>query len=305
VVVQLIRHTPGPAPLLTGSTAAAATTSRSAASSPSVPKGFPAPPPGAVVFAREDKADVLALGLVPRSRSLLAQVSILSDQGNGVRGLAVILRVQGAVRRAASCGPGCYRANFAFHGNPGSVGVDVSGKGAAIRWTVPLPARWPPPVASALVTRAAAAWRDLHSLAYIDRLASAPGEEITSFWEIVAPDRISYSLPNGSAAIIVGSNRWDRARAGGTWTQSPQLPVTQPVPFWSGVRDAHLLGSGTVAGHQIWRVSFFDPASLAWFAIAIDKSTLHTLDLHMIAASHFMHDTYGPFDNQLRIEPPG
>ena len=29
-----------------------------------------------------------------------------------------------------------------------------------------------------------------------------------------------------------------------------------------------------------------------------------TLGLHMIAASHFMHDVYGPFDASLHVTPP-
>ena len=31
---------------------------------------------------------------------------------------------------------------------------------------------------------------------------------------------------------------------------------------------------------------------------------MHTLDLHMTATAHFMHEVYGPFDSPLRIVPP-
>jgi hypothetical protein len=37
----------------------------------------------------------------------------------------------------------------------------------------------------------------------------------------------------------------------------------------------------------------------------VDKSTFETLDVHMIAAAHFMHDVYGPFDAPLTVDPPG
>ena len=36
----------------------------------------------------------------------------------------------------------------------------------------------------------------------------------------------------------------------------------------------------------------------------VDKKTMHTLDLRMITTSHFMHETYGPFDAPLAVEPP-
>ena len=61
-----------------------------------------------------------------------------------------------------------------------------------------------------------------------------------------------------------------------------------------------LLGSTA----RTWRIAFFDPRILAWFTAAIDRRTFRTLDLRMIAAAHFMHDVYGPFDAPVRIERP-
>jgi hypothetical protein len=89
-----------------------------------------------------------------------------------------------------------------------------------------------------------------------------------------------------------------------TWTEQPQLPITQPTPFWVEAIDARLLGSARVAGRSAWKVSFYDPVTPAWFTLLIDKSTLHTLDMRMTANSHFMHDTYGAFDAPARIVPP-
>jgi len=102
--------------------------------------------------------------------------------------------------------------------------------------------------------------------------------------------------------VIIGDKRWDRESAGGKWVESDQVPLTQPQPFWAEVSDPHLLGPATVAGHPVWKVSFFDPVSLAWFEIAIEKSTGRTLDLHMTGTAHFMHDTYTSFDRPLQIE---
>ena len=67
---------------------------------------------------------------------------------------------------------------------------------------------------------------------------------------------------------------------------------------------AHVLGTETVSGHQVWDVSFFDPTTPAWFHARIDKATGHTLLLDMTAVAHFMHHVYGPFDAPIRLLPP-
>ncbi len=77
-----------------------------------------------------------------------------------------------------------------------------------------------------------------------------------------------------------------------------------PLPFWYSVADARVLGSGRVAGQSVWRVSFFDPTTPAWFEADIAKRSGRTLVLSMIAASHFMYDIYGPFNSSARLVPP-
>jgi hypothetical protein len=52
-------------------------------------------------------------------------------------------------------------------------------------------------------------------------------------------------------------------------------------------------------------VSFFDPATPAWFTASIDRSTYRTLRLQMVAAAHFMHDVDGPFNTSVSVTPPG
>jgi hypothetical protein len=56
---------------------------------PSGPR-FPAPPDGAVVYSRQLGSDALALGVVPRHGSVLAQASVVGPEGRGVSGLAVL-----------------------------------------------------------------------------------------------------------------------------------------------------------------------------------------------------------------------
>jgi hypothetical protein len=70
------------------------------------------------------------------------------------------------------------------------------------------------------------------------------------------------------------------------------------------VSDAHIVGSGRIGRHAVWRVSFFDPKSQAWFLVSIDKRTARTLDMRMRATAHFMHDRYGQFNAPLTIVPP-
>lgn len=312
----LLRSTPGPtstsalAPAGAPAKQAAQTTPAATTPVPAPSPGFPAPPPGAVVYARElgTSTDAVALGVVPGHGSVTAQVSLVGGQGKGVRGAHVTVGVAGQTRTAAPCGPGCYRAVVPAAGTPGAVDVTVgpgSPAGApAFRWHVALPAAWPPPSADALLARATRVWLGLRSITYVDRLSSGTGVTVVSHWQIVAPDRLAYQIPGGSSAVIIGDRRWDRFSAHGTWTESPALPVTQPRPFWQRYTDAHVLGSGSVRGRPVWIVSFYDPGTPGWFEISIEKSTGYTLDLHMIATAHFMHDDYASFDSGPAIEPP-
>jgi hypothetical protein len=242
-----------------------------------------------VVFSREDGPDALALAVVPEGRSVLAQVSVVGRQGTGVNGL----RVSFGSLPTTPCGAGCYRATLP---RPHAIGVRVG----RTRWLVTLPAPWPPRDASTLVARAAHVWRSLRTLAFSDRLASDPVHAVVSTWRAVAPNRLSYRIRGGYQAVIVGGRRWDRA-PNGRWVESPQSsPVSQPAPVWVTAQDAHVVGETPAA----WRITFFDPRTPAWFAITVDKKTMHTLDLRMITTSHFMHETYGPFDAPLIVRPP-
>ncbi|MEO9176137.1 MAG: hypothetical protein ABI317_11550 [Gaiellales bacterium] len=270
---------------------------------------FPAPPSGAVVFAREDSTDVLALAVVRRTGDdLELQASDVGQQGTGVSGLRVSFAVTagGAVHTAdaAPCGDGCYRAHVSLSATPATVRVDVVRSARTTHWVVPLPRPWPAPDASALVARAARVWTSLTSLSYTDRLGSDASHVVRSHWQIVAPDRLAYQIEQGGGqAVIVGVKRWDRA-TGEKWQESPAVRLHQPEPFWVSATDAHIVGSGRFDGRPVWRVSFYDPRTPGWFLISIDKGTSRTLDLHMLATAHFMHDSYGQFNAPIKIVPP-
>jgi hypothetical protein len=264
---------------------------------------FPAPPAGAVVYSRRLGGNGLALGVVPRHGSVLAQASVVSGQGRGVSGLAVTFDVQGLTKAATACGAGCYRATLATKGRPQTVGVVVRGRPSA-HWRVALPTTWPPPDATALLARAGAVWRSLRSLSLSETLASGPGHVSVSTWRIQAPDRIAYQVKGGWAGIVVGDTRWDKGPGAKRWVSSSQTPLTQPRPGWVKVTDAHVLGSTTVRGRPVWRVSFFDPGTPGWFTVLVDKTSLRIYQVRMTATAHFMRDDYSAFNSTPTILPP-
>lgn len=268
------------------STAAASTTPNA---------GFPVPPKGGVLFARQMGGEALALGIVPKGSGVLAQASVLSGQGQGVPGLAVSLNG----RPAAACGSGCYSSMLS--GTPKSITVHVR----ATTWKVPLPTPWPPRDGTAILDQATAAWRALDSLTFNEHLASDAVHSTTSTWRIQAPNRVAYTITGGGAdGIIVGDKRWDRTTPKSKWIESPQSELTQPLPPWTAVRDAHVLAEETFLGHPAWLISFFDPGTPAWFTAVIEQKTYHTLQTQMITTAHFMHDVYGAFNKTPPIIPP-
>jgi hypothetical protein len=289
-----------------GSVAPAAATpvpaSAPAASAPSGPR-FPAPPAGAVVYSRQLGSDVLALGVVPRRGSVLAQASVVGLQGRGVSGLAVTFEAQGATKAATACGAGCYRASLETTGRPVSVAVSLRGATSA-DWRVALPAAWPPRDGAALLARAGAVWRSLHSLSFTESLASGTGHVSLSAWRIQAPDRVAYVVKGGWAGIVVGDMRWDKSPGAKDWVSSAQTRLTQPRPGWVKVTDAHVLGSTTAHGRPAWRVSFYDPGTPGWFTVLVDKISLRTYQVRMTATAHFMRDDYRSFNTTPAILPP-
>ena len=150
---------------------------------------FPAPPRGAVVFARQDGGDALALALRPAGRRLDLQASVVGRQGSGVRGLSVGFRVQpGPAQRLAAkpCGPGCYQASAPLPSRPRAVTVEVARGNKKTVWRVPVET-WPLKDASALVARGDRVWRDLKSFEFAERLASDADGGVQSHWKVVAP----------------------------------------------------------------------------------------------------------------------
>jgi hypothetical protein len=263
--------------------------------------GFPAPPQGAVVYARQDRSDAIALAVVRRS-PLVVQASVVGPDGTGAKGLDVRFRAGSTTMRGQACGHGCYWARLTA-AKPSSITVSVAHPNRTTRWTVQLPKTFPPPSAAALMRRASKAFHDLHAVTFEERLASSPRAVINTRWRLDSPDRLAYQIHGGAAGVQIGARRWDRP-AGGKWVASEATRLPQPSPQWASVTDAHILGRTTVRGRPAYDVSFFDAQTPAWFRGKIDARTNLVLDLTMVATAHFMHDVYGPFNGPSRIVPP-
>lgn len=285
-VVLLAHSTPSAGSISAGPQAASAPPPP-----PAAPASFPTPPAGAVVLAKEDRDLAVALAV---SRDGSMQASVIGQEGPA-SGLSVSL--DGV--SASACGPGCYRAKGRA---AGTERVSIRGPNrpaSTVSFTLPAAA----PAATAIVRRAERTWRGLETLVVHDHLSSGPGTAIDTIWRFKAPHRMTYRIRNGPAAVAIGDRRWDKL-PGQRWQPSQQDPITEPIPLWESVTDAHLLGSETLRGHAVWEVSFFDAQIPAWFTIWVDRASGRTLELEMTAQAHFMHQVYGPFNSPLRIVPP-
>lgn len=249
------------------------------------------PPPGGVVLARQDGDRAVALSVRRGDGKLSLVATILSPNGFGFDGLPVRFAAGGRVATGTSCGAGCYSASLAA---PRARTVDVVVSGRHVRFPVESG-----PAAAGLVIRAGRVFDSLRSLVYEESLASSPRNRIVTRFEVVAPDRLAYRIKGGQQAVVIGAHRWDRS-PGRRWVPSAQSSLNLPSAPWSIIRDARLIGRTP----RLWRVAFLDSTIPAWFEITLDRRTLRTLDLHMTAAAHFMHDRYLRFNEPLRITPP-
>jgi hypothetical protein len=259
--------------------------------------GYPSPPPGAVVFARESGTSALGLAVVPGGPRPLTRVSVLNGQGTGQAGLSV----SAAGTELAPCGAGCYQGHVPARLLRGKVDVELGGRPYAFELPPTLDLR----SGMGTMARATKVWRRLKTLVWHERLAASPTDALYTVYRAVAPDQLAYTISRRSSAIIIGTKRWDRPTPSAKWVESPQQPpIRQPVPFWASYATARVLGQGVVGGKPVWIVSFFDPLTPAWFEARVEKSTGRTLVLDMIAVAHFMHHVYGPFDAPFELHPP-
>jgi copper transport protein len=268
-----------------GRTVDAAVLQRVAATEPG-PKP-PAPAPDAVVFAGQMGPLGTALQIEPRRTTAV----VLSPAGGGLSGLEV--RIGGT--EASPCGSGCYRVPA---GVSGVVPVEIDGFGPTLTRTFDVPRATPD--ADALLRRAAARYRALDGVTFLERIASSPSQAVTSMWRLERPNRISYTIPGGAQGVVIGAKRWDRSTPDGKWQASAQTPLRQPVPPWSEATNVHLVKETG----ETMTLTFVDPTTPAYFQATIDSKTLLPRVLHMTASAHFMVERYVRFNAEREIVPP-
>jgi hypothetical protein len=270
---------------------------------PRIPPARPAVsvPQGALVLARQDGTRVLALSVRRYGARVRARVTVLGREGRGVHGLAVTV---GGVR-AMACGRGCYAASLPRAAAVASLPVSVQGPGdRTSSASFALPRTWPVS-AVATLRQTERTLRSASSVVYRDRLESVPGHAITTTWRVVAPDRLAYTVNNGTCAVVVGQSRWDRESAGGQWLRSPQERLDLPaLPWGAHMRNVFLLDPSPALRSTTIRFSMFDPATPAWYDVLVDAGTHRIRSVQMIAPSHFMHDDYLGYGTASPIRPP-
>jgi hypothetical protein len=214
-------------------------------------------------------------------------VLVLAPAGGGLSGLD--LSIDGM--RATPCGHGCYRVEAA----PRPV-VSVTARGLRADFAVSPRA----PSADAFVRRLRTRYRALRSVTYDERLASDPAHAIETHWHLERPNRLTYAIAGGPAAVVIGPRRWDRDTPRGRWVESTQTPLPQPATQWTHAANAHVLAET----RRTITVSFVDPAVPAYFTVTLDRRTLLPRILRMTASAHFMTDRYAGFNEPPAIRPP-
>jgi hypothetical protein len=244
----------------------------------------PAPPADAVVLARENGFNAVALAVEPQR----IRVTVLGPDGQGVDHEHIT--VEGVP--ATACGAGCYEATTNARG---AVTVVVNGR--RLVYHVPRVA----PSAAGLLADAGRVFRRLRSVHYVERLASSPFDQLVTRFTLEGPNRVAYRISGGSDAIVIGARRWD-STDGVHWQRSESGLLPQPTPPWtSPVTNAHVLSR---TGDTL-RISFYEPSIPAWFVLTLDPRSMHLRNADMTATAHFMRDRYTAINAPRTIFPPG
>ncbi|HEX4526492.1 MAG TPA: copper resistance protein CopC [Gaiellaceae bacterium] len=248
----------------------------SAPATPQVAQPIVLPARDAVVDARELGSLGVAIARVPGE----ATVTVFGPDGTGVSGLRVLL----AGARTTACGAGCYRAPAPA----GDLRVTVGSR----TLTFSVPARAPD--AQALLRQVTKRYRNAKTIVFDESLASSPTNEQRTRFTVVAPDRLSYKVHGGPAAIVIAARRWDRDRVGAPWVLSQQSPLDVTQPYWQSPTNVHLVAPGVL--------TFLDRRLPAWFRVTLAGRL--PARMHMTAPAHFMTDRYVEFGGPVKVSPP-
>jgi hypothetical protein len=270
-----------------------------------------AQPDGATVIAREDDQLAVAVAIKQQHTRLYLVATVLGQDGSGSAGLETSFRIttrDGAHLDVAASPsmPGYYEASAQIAGKPSRVDVLLSGEGTTGRpVTFDIPRAWPTMPGTRTLADAVQAYDRLKTLVTHERLASRPNVSVASIYEAIAPHTLRIVSGNGTRAVIVGKERWDKTGSQ-AWRKSRMDTAIDSVsPYWREITtNATFLGDAVIDGRPTRIVSFAAPQMPAFFTVWIDKRTSRVLRLQMTAAAHFMQHRYGPSDQPLTIAPP-
>lgn len=239
------------------------------------------------------------VGIAARAGGPVDVVAIPPDV-SGLSPGSVTARVGNAPQAAAKrCGWNCTRFSYrVMRGAATTIAVRVELAGGEVRRTTfSLPARMPPP-ADRLYRRVQKRMLNLRSV----RIDETLGPLRVAF-ELRAPDRMRYRSSDGSAAVVIGSRRWDLVK--GSWRRSATQPLSLPAFIWDGAGRPRLLGRGRVGGRPVRVLSLYHANGQfpAWFRLYVTPS-LHVVRAEMLAPAHAMVDRLSGFGAPLQITPP-
>jgi copper transport protein len=235
----------------------------------------------------------------PGRNTVLVYLASPATAASGTR-----IQVRGRWHPLSSCSASCRTGTVDLHGGE-QMAVAVGGRdgGTAIFQLPPLPAR----DGAALAASADARMNGLRSYQVDENLSG-----IRSAYAYARPhqmwlrtwygDGVQQTLWVGSSVFV----RWGpsapwRLKSTGTPAPVPYYPWDPFKPF----ANAHLVGTGTVAGTPVTIVSLFgghgsDPEGV-WFTLYVSQKTGRVLRSQMWATNHFMSDRYFAFNQPAGI----
>jgi hypothetical protein len=178
-------------------------------------------------------------------------------------------------------------------------------------FSVALPATWSPAGttrARALLERAQATMRALHSIRQVEDVTSGPGTFARTTYRLLAPDRLAYATDRGVQGVTVGARQFVRV-PGGTWQQSPTaagVPFSTAswfrfTPYATAVR---LLGEHTTGGRRIAELALMDPGTPVWTQLTVDERSGRVLRDALVLPARLVTHRNAGFDAPVSIAEP-
>ena len=209
------------------------------------------------------------------------------------------------------CGQGCFAGDgrIAEDGTWTFTATVTSNRGP-VRVTTELPL--PVPDGSGELERALDAMGRLETARVheILREQETGGPRIDSRYLFQQPDRLKWTVENGTTRIGIGGKGYVTDVNGENWRAYDwsaggfRWPSQYYREFFADRAAVRLIGSGDLDGRPVDYVTFVQPTYPAWYRLAIDEQTGRILHLEMRAERHVMDQTLSEFNEPVTIRPP-